>query len=432
MSCALVDDTDVLAQFADEQDPPRWEPVGRPPLGTHQRPPDGRWSVWVLAGGRGSGKTEGASRYFARHMREHPGNRGRIIGPTLGDVVESCVQGPSGLLSVDPDVRFYPSAPGGAKVVWPNGSEAVLIGTPTPRDVDRLRAAGNRHIDWWEEAAANPQLKPAWEQAEFGLRLGDHPHSICSTTPRNTSAYRGLLAEPGVVVTRGTIRDNPHLPAETKARLEARYAGTRIGRQELDGELIDDVEGALWTMDMCERAYRAGQAVESLDFTRVVVAVDPAVTSGEHSDETGIIIAARGSDGHAYVIADVTCRLSPDGWARRAVEAYHEHKADRIVAEANQGGDLVKTVLRTVDPSVPVKLVRATRGKRVRAEPVAALYEQGRVRHLSPLPALVDQLTTWTPDDPTSPDRLDALVWALTDLDLSRPAKVRGVAAPRF
>lgn len=432
MSSALLDDPRVLAVLADEQAPAKWEPEGRPKLQPHQEPPKGKaWSIWILAGGRGSGKTEGASRYFAKHMRANPGHRGRIIGPTLGDVVESCVQGPSGLLSVDPDIRFFPSAPGGAKVVWPNGSEAVLIGTPTPRDVDRLRAAGNRHIDWWEEAAANPQLSSAWEQAEFGLRLGDHPHSICSTTPRNTRAYRRLVNEPGVEISRGTMRDNPHLPDEVKARLEARYAGTRIGRQELDGELIEDVEGALWTMEMCERAYRDGHGLEP-DLARVVVAVDPAVTSGERSDETGIMVVGRDTEGVGYVMADRTCRLSPDGWARRAVEAYHEHKADRIVAEANQGGDMVKTVLRTVDPNVPVKLVHATRGKRVRAEPVAALYEQGRVRHLAPLQELCDQLTTWTPDDPTSPDRLDALVWALTDLDLARPAKVRGVRGPRF
>ena len=164
---------------------------------------------------------------------------------------------------------------------------------------------------------------------------------------------------------------------------------------------------------------------------RVVVAVDPAVTSGENSDETGIVVAGR-TGPRGFVLADVTCRLSPDGWARRAVEAYREHKADRIVAEANQGGDMVRTVLRTVDPTVPVKLVHATRGKRVRAEPVAALYEQGRVFHAQVFPELEDQLVTWTPDSPTSPDRLDALVWALTDLDLARPATARAVAGPRF
>lgn len=416
--------TDPIRLLADILDPPAWQPAGRPPLEPHQTPPTGDWALWVLAGGRGSGKTEGATRYFAAWMRAHPGHRGRIIGPTLGDVVESCVVGPSGLQAVDPEVRFLPSAPGGAKVVWPNGSEAVLIGTPTPRDVERLRAAGNRHLDWWEEAAANPQLRAAWEQAEFGLRLGTRPHSIASTTPRNTAAYRDLLAQTGTVVTRGTIRDNPHLPASTKARLEARYAGTRLGRQELDGELIEDVDGALWTIEQVSatRVWDDSPA----GYSRVVVAVDPAVTSGEGADATGIVVVARGVDGHGYVLRDWTQPgLSPDGWARRVIDAFDTHQADRVVAETNNGGDLVETVLRTVRRGVPFRKVHASRGKRVRAEPVAALYEQGRVHHVGVHRELEDEMTTWTPEDPASPDRMDALVWGVTDLGLVAPAPRR-------
>lgn len=365
-------------------------------------------------------------------MRRHPGHRGRIIGPTLGDVVESCVVGPSGLQAMDPEIRFLASAPGGAKVVWPNGSEALLIGTPTPRDVDRLRAAGNRHIDWWEEAAANPQLQAAWAQAEFGLRLGDHPHSICSTTPRNTAAYRELLALEGVVLTRGTIHDNPHLPSVQKARLEKRYAGTRLGRQELDGELIEDVDGALWTMAMCEAAYRA-RPTELPDMVRVVVAIDPAGSSGDGADDTGIVVVGRDADGWGYVLADRTCHATPHGWASAAVKAYDEFGADRIVAEVNHGGEMVAHTVRTVRPAIPFKAVHASRGKAIRAEPIAALYEQARIRHAGPFPALVDQLTTWVPGDTSakSPDRLDALVWGLTELGLSQSAGVRKVKGPR-
>lgn len=418
----------AIEAFLNHIDPPTWQPEGRPALEPHQQPPPGDWTLWVLAGGRGSGKTEGASRYFAQYMRQHPGHRGRIIGPTLGDVVESCVVGPSGLQAMDPDIRFLASAPGGAKVVWPNGSEALLIGTPTPRDVDRLRAAGNRHIDWWEESAANPQLQAAWEQAEFGLRLGDHPHSISSTTPRNTAAYRALLAQDGVAITRGTIRDNPHLPAALKARLEKRYAGTRLGRQELDGELIEDVDGALWTMAMCEQAYRT--CPDPLpDMVRVVVAVDPAATSGEGADDTGIVVAGRDAAGYGYVLADRTCHASPAGWARAAVKAFDDFGADRIVAEVNHGGEMVGHTIRTERSRVPFTAVRASRGKAIRAEPISALYEQGRVRHAGPFPELVDQLTTWVPGDTSakSPDRLDALVWAATALELAKDTTVRAV-----
>lgn len=233
---------DPLAILADRLDPPAWETEGRPPLEPHQVAPAGDWFLWILLGGRGSGKTEACARYFAHWMRRHPGHRGRIIAPSFGDAVESCIEGPSGLRSIDPEVRFVASAAGGAKVYWPNGSEALVIGTWTPRDVERLRAGGNRHIDWWEEMAANPQLEAAWEQAEFGLRLGDRPHAIASTTPRSKPILRRLLAAEGTVTTHGTIDDNPHLQERRKQQLKDRWAGTRIGKQELEGVLLADEE----------------------------------------------------------------------------------------------------------------------------------------------------------------------------------------------
>jgi predicted phage terminase large subunit-like protein len=306
-------------------------------------------------------------------------------------------------------------------MIWPNGSEALVIGTPFPRDVDRLKAGGNRDLDWWEEMAANTQLSAAWDQAALGLRRGEHPHSIASTTPRGTRDYRQLRRIAGVTRTHATLFDNPHNPQEWIDRMRARYENTRLGRQELMGELLEDLEGALWTRAMMEN-----RAEKAPDLTRVVVAVDPAVTSGDSADDTGIVVVGRGVDDHAYVLADATCHLSPDQWAKRVVSVYRMHDADRVIAEVNNGGELVEAVLRTVDPGLPFKSIHASRGKRTRAEPVAALYEQGKVHHVGGFAELEDELCTWIPGEGDSPDRLDALAWAITELMLGTggPARI--------
>jgi phage terminase large subunit-like protein len=394
--------------------PVDWQPEGEQLL-PHQVAPGWEWDVWVLMGGRGSGKTKAGATWMAARARRYPGMRGRIIGPTLGDVFESCVEGPSGLQATDPEVAVKPGARGGSKIVWPNGSEALLLGTHSPNDVERLRASGNRHFDWWEEAAANRQFKPAWNQADFGLRLGAHPQSIVTTTPRNVPMLRELLEQPGTAVTHGTISDNPHLPEGKKQRLLARYAGTRLGRQELGGELLTDVPGALWTGEMIELAHTSMPSTVP-DMARVVVAIDPATTSGDDSDDTGIIAAGKGIDGRGYVLADRTCHLSPKGWALRAIQLFDDLSADRIVGEANNGGDMIEQVIRGQRPNIPYKKVTASRGKAVRAEPAAALYEQGKVSHVDVFPELEDQMMTWDPESGESPDRVDALVWALADL----------------
>ena len=359
----------------------------------------------------GAGKTEACARYFARYMREHPGTRGRIIAPTNGDAIEACVRGPSGLLSIDPEIRFVAASAGGGKCFWANGSEALVIGTAAPRDVERMRAAGNRDLDWWEEMAANSQLGPAWDQAAFGLRSG-RPHSIASTTPRPTLDYRRVRGEPGVVRTHATLLDNPYNPPERIERMQARYGGTNLGRQQLDGELIDDTPGALWRRAFFEHR------LESADCTRIVVAVDPAVTSGERADDTGIIVCGIDADGEGYVLADETCHESPDGWARRVVDAYDRWQADSVVVEVNQGYELVTTVLQAARADLPIRTVHASRGKVTRADPIALLYEQGRVHHVGSFPLLEDECCTWLPNTANSPDRLDALVWGLTDLML--------------
>lgn len=422
---------DPFALAADILAPPPWEAKDRPQLEPHQIPPTGDWNLWLLEGGRGCGKTEACARYFAKYMRERPGHRGRIIAPTLGDAVEACVEGPSGLRAMDPEIRWLPSAPGGAKVVWPNGSQALVLGTPFPRDVDRLRAGGNRHIDWWEEMAANTQLRKAWDQAALGLRLGQHPHSIASTTPRTTDDYKWLRKLDGVKATHATLFDNPHNPQEWVDGMRKRYEGTRLGRQELAGELIEDVEGALWTRAMLD----ACRVESHPDLAVVVVAVDPAASSGVDADDTGIIVAGKGVDGDCYILADRTCHLPPEGWGMRSVRAYDKYDADRIVGEKNNGGEMVGSVIRTAarndgHASVPIKLVSASRGKQTRAEPVAALFgappkRAPRIHLVGGFAPLEDQLTSWVPGESGSPDRLDAMVWAVTDLMLKKQGSWR-------
>lgn len=410
---------------ADLVDPPAWEPEGRPDLEPHQVPPDGDWDFWLLEGGRGSGKTEACARYFAQYMNEHPGARGRIIAPTLGDAVESCIIGPSGLQAVDPTVKWLASHPGGSKVQWPNGSEALVLGTPYKRDVDRLRAAGNRELDWWEEVAANTQLKRAWDQAAFGLRLGT-PHSIGSTTPRPVTPYRAVRAGVGgavVALTHGTMDDNPHNSPAWVEGMKKRYEGTRLGRQELSGELIDDVEGALWNRKQLD----AGRVDEGdvPDLARVVTAVDPAATSKPDADDTGIIVVGLGVNGEAYVLADRTCHLPPEAWGQRVVRTHHTHEGDKVIGETNNGGEMVEAMINNADSNVPFKAVTASRGKTTRAEPVAALFgappkRPPKVHLVGGFPELEDQLCTWVQGEEDSPDRLDAMVWGVTELMLEK------------
>jgi phage terminase large subunit-like protein len=264
---------------------------------------------------------------------------------------------------------------------------------------------------WADELALWNQ--DSWEQAQFGLRLGEHPRAIATTTPKARRFVRELAEQSTTTVTTARMADNPHLSSLVIKRLEDRYGGTRLGRQELNAEWLDDVPGALWLRTTLER-HRVRIAPPML---RIVVAVDPSGGSTEGHAEVGIVAAGKGTDGQGYVLRDVSEHLSPEQWARRAIQLYHELRADRIIAEKNFGGDMVAATLKSVDTTVPVKLVTASRGKRLRAEPVAALDEQGKIHHVGTLPTLEDQLCGWVPDsgDP-SPDRLDARVWAITEL----------------
>jgi phage terminase large subunit-like protein len=280
---------------------------------------------------------------------------------------------------------------------------------------ERLR--GPQHTDAAvDEIAAWRYPEDAWSNLMFGLRLGDDPKWVAATTPRPVKILRELLKQDGVVVSRGSTYENRANLADTfLSEIITRYEGTRVGRQELMGELLDDVPGALWGRKMLDDL----RVPSAPDMVRIVVAIDPAMTSGEEADETGIVVAGKGTDGHGYVLADRTCRLSPEGWAGRAVAAYREFKADRVVAEVNNGGDMVGSMVKNADPNAAYKEVRASRGKRVRAEPISQLYEQGKVHHVGTFEALEDQMVTFVPDIADSPDRVDALVWALSDLMLT-------------
>ena len=395
--------------FSPDSDPSettdqRWTPL------PHQEP-TGRddWLYWCLLAGRGTGKTLAGAHYVDAFARRYPGVRVAIIAPTMGDARAICVEGETGLLATNRSIAFNRSW---GELRWPNGSHGQLFGAYTPEDVERLRGP-QHHLAWCDEFAAWRQIKDCWDMMRLGLRLGTRPRAIITTTPKPRPKLLELLKDTRTLVTTATTDDNPHLHPEVRAELYSQYGGTRTGRQELGGEILSDIPGALWTRDILE----ANRVREHPDLVRIVVAVDPSGGSSEGHAECGIVGAGKGTDGHGYVLRDVSERLSPERWARRVVQLYHELKADRIVAEKNFGGDMVASTIRTVDPNVPVRLVSASRGKMLRAEPVSSLDEQGKIHHVGSFPVLEDQLCQWVPDagDP-SPDRLDARVWAITEL----------------
>lgn len=381
-----------------------WPVWARP----QQLPPDGDWTTWLIMGGRGSGKTL-AGAQWVRDLAtgESPVSPIALVGETMTEAVAVMVKGVSGILSVHPDEQRPVLK--GTSLVWPNGVEATVLSASDP---DRFRGP-QFAAAWCDEVAKWPQAEDAWDMLQFGLRLGDKPRQLATTTPKPTKLLRRLLADEHTVLTRMKTEDNRQYLAE--GFLEAvvgRYRGSVLGRQELDGELIEDLPDALWNRDMFRR-FRGGE------LGRVVVAVDPPVTGGPKADACGIVVAGQAGEG-AAVLADYTASgLHPVNWARRAVRAFRDFEADCIVAEVNQGGDLVKSVIAQVDASVPVRAVRANRGKWLRAEPVAALYARGLVAHAEGLSALEDEMCAFGADgraDGHSPDRVDALVWAVTEL----------------
>ena len=428
-----ADLTDVdLELFSDVErilNPPTqdWNPE------PHQIPPAGKWFVWVLMGGRGTGKTAAAAKYLHDLVHGPPmipeirgGHWISIVGPTKGDAVTSCVKGPSGLIKWDPGVQVL-SATGGTIVRWSNGVEGKIFGTDQPGDAERFRAGGNRSFVWAEELAAWRQLDECWKQIRFGLRSGVWPHMIVTSTPKPRKTFVEVVhkcRDPKNLryqITQGTTDDNPHLDKNVKAELYEDYANTRLGRQELFGDLLEDVENALWISEYID-SERLASGDGPRHYDNIVVAVDPQAKDG--GAETGIIVAGRVNEydhmgrPHGFVIADESTSGTPDVWAQRAVRAYHDYQANYIVAEVNNGGDMVKYVIASIDPSVPVKAVSASRGKAKRAEPVALWYERGLVHHIGMFSRLEDQMLRFDPFDlpDVSPDRMDAMVWAFTEL----------------
>jgi phage terminase large subunit-like protein len=378
-----------------------------------QIPPLGDWRVWLLLAGRGFGKTRTGAEFVRACVKERLARRIALVAPTALDARNVMVEGESGLLAIGPPDERPDYEPSLHRLTWPNGAIATVFSADEP---NRLR--GPQHdLAWCDELAAW-RYPAAWDMLMFGLRLGEDPRVVVTTTPRPIKLIRELLADPKVVVTRGrTIENRKHLAPAFLAQIVRRYEGTRLGRRELDGEILDDMPGALWNHGLIDAA-RVSTAPE---LTRIVVAIDPAVSSGEHSDETGIIVAGKTGEGHGYVLADLSGHYRPVEWARAAITACHTHGADRIVAEVNNGGEMVEATLRMIDPNVPYAAVHAARGKVARAEPVAMLYEQGRIHHLGALPQLEDQMCAFTSDFDRdaagySPDRVDALVWALSEL----------------
>ena len=382
-----------------------------------QLPPGGTWRIWLLLAGRGFGKTRTGAELIRARAMARQARRLALVAPTAGDARDIMVEGESGILAVSPPWERPRYEPSKRRLTWPNGAIATLFSADEP---ERLR--GPQHDAAWCDELASWRHPEAWDMLMFGLRLGTDPRVVVTTTPRPTKLIRELIADPMVVLTRGTTFENRgNLAPVFLGQIVRKYQGTRLGRQELEAELLEDVPGALWDRGVIE----AARASTAPTLIRVVVAIDPAASSRDEADETGIIVAGKDEAGRGWVIADASGRYHPAEWAKTAISAYRAHSADRIVAEVNNGGEMVEATLRMIEPSAPFTAVHASRGKVTRAEPVAALYEQGRVHHLGVFPRLEDQMCAFTPDAHGdlrarslghSPDRVDALVWALTDL----------------
>ncbi len=382
-----------------------------------QLAPEGDWRVWLLMAGRGFGKTRaGAEWVRALANAGGEGLRIALVGATIDEARAVMVEGESGLLRVGPVAdrpRFEPSR---RRLCWPNGAEAFLYSGESP---EKLRGP-QHHFAWCDELAKWACPQATWDNLMLGLRLGERQRVLATTTPRPIALVRALAGQGDVVLTRGRTIDNRLLPESFVAAVRALYAGTRLGRQELDGELIEEIEGALWSRDRIE----ACRVRDHPALTRIVVGVDPPAGSGAGADACGIVAVGRCAEGRAWVLADGSVQgLSPEGWAQAVARLARRIGADRVVAEANNGGAMVESVLRAADISLPVKRVHASRGKAARAEPVAALYEAGRAFHVGAFVDLEDQMAGLVAgggyDGPgRSPDRADALVWAMSELML--------------
>ncbi|MBB4391779.1 DNA-packaging protein [Bradyrhizobium sp. ERR14] len=404
--------TSIAAALADALEDGGWRAKARP----SQLPPPGDWNGWIALAGRGWGKTRAGAGWVHELVETRQAGRIALVAATAADARDTLVEGVSGLLNTAPPWNrpIYESSK--RRLTWPNGAIATTFSS---EEADRLR--GPEHdAAWADELAAWTDVQGTWDMLQFGLRLGNRPRWLVTTTPRPIKLLKELLARQGrdVVVTRGsTFENEANLAPTFLAAVRQRYEGTRLGRQELNAELLSDNPGALWQLDWLDRD-RVSTVPE---LRRIVVAIDPAVSNNEGSDETGIVVAGVTRDGTIYVLEDCSGRYAPHEWAAVAISAYRRHKADRILAEVNNGGAMVEATIRALDSRVSFKAVHASRGKVVRAEPIAALYEQRKVHHVGGFDVLEDQMCAFTSDFDRakvgySPDRVDALVWALTEL----------------
>ncbi len=385
-----------------------WGRMARP----SQSAPAGDWRLWLIIAGRGFGKTRTGAETIRSWVESGCAKRLCLLGANMDDVRKVMVEGESGLLQVCPPWNrptFYPSR---GMLEWPSGAVATLY---SGHNYEKLRGP---QFDgaWVDELAKFDDPEAAWDQLMMGLRLGETPRVVVTTTPKPSPFLRRLCTLPGAVVSRGsTFENKKNLSSSYLEAMKQRYEGTKLGKQELEGQFVAAEENALWSYDLLKKCrWPEGKPLPT--FVSCLVGVDPSVTSGESSDETGIVVVGKDAHGVLYVLEDISGRMDALTWARRAIDAYRRHEADAIVAEVNNGGDLVARVIHDVDETVLVHAVRALRGKWMRAQPVAALYAQARVFHAGDMAALEQQMITYTPQASSSPDRLDALVWAVSEM----------------
>lgn len=371
--------------------------------------------TWLILAGRGWGKTRVGAETIIDEVRSGRSRRIALVAETAADARDVLVEGDSGILAHSPPDFMPLYEPSKRKLTWPNGAVAHTYNAVEP---DQLR--GPQHdFAWCDELAKWRYAQETWDMLQFGLRLGHFPRQMISTTPRPIPIMRELVNDPMVEITRGRTLDNSdNLAGTFLTKITKKYEGTRLGRQELEAEILDDMPGALWTRAMIEKAYMPLSACPPMD--RIVVSLDPSGVSDndDEGDSIGIVVCGRNGD-HGFVLEDISIKDGPAVWAQRAVDAYHRWGADAIIAEVNYGGAMVEYTIRTVDPNVPIRVVHASRGKSIRAEPVSALYEQGKIHHIGTFSDMEDQMTLLTRagwQGNGSPDRLDAMVWAITDL----------------
>lgn len=382
-----------------------WDLWGRPEQLENQ---ELWWFVWLVMAGRGFGKTRTGSEFIRRNIESGKYKRAGLIARTSADNRDIQVEGESGIMACSSPSFMPKYEPSKRRIIWPNGAIATTYSAEEP---DLLR--GPQHDIIWADEVAAWKYADTWDMAMFGLRLGPRPKAIVTTTPRPVRVIRELVKSKSTIITKGSTYDNmSNLAPMFFEKIIAKYEGTRLGKQEIYAEVLEDVPGALWTRAIIDNA----RVKNCPDLIRIVVAIDPAVTSGDEADQTGIVVSGKAIDGHFYVLQDGTVRDTPRQWAQKSINMYKDNKADLIVGEANNGGDLIETVLRTIDVNISYKKIHASRGKITRAEPVSSLYEQGKVHHVGLFDDMEDEMCSYTAQSSDSPNRMDALVWSITEL----------------